>query len=70
MWHLLKHEIKAFTIHYSREKWRQLSQEKNSAINRLSFLKRRLAAGCESVKFEILQLEIFLRQLYEATLSG
>lgn len=59
MWELLKHEIKNFTIRYSREKWRQLSREKISVFNRLSLLKCRLAAGCESVKSEILQLEVF-----------
>ena len=70
MWDLLKSEIKTFAIRYSREKWRQLSREKISAINRLSLLKRRLAAGCESVKPEILQLELFLRQLFEKQLEG
>ena len=44
MWDQLKCNIKNFTINYSRERWRQLSREKISAINHLSFLKRRLAA--------------------------
>ena len=70
MWGLLKSEIKTFAICYSREKWRQLSREKISAIIHLSLLKRRSAAGCESVKPEILQLELFLKQLFEKQLEG
>ena len=70
MWGLLKSEIKTFAIRYSCEKWRQLSQEKISAMNRLSLLRRRLAAGCESVKPEILLLELFLKQLFEKQLEG
>lgn len=70
MWDLLKSKINTFTIRYSRDKWRQLSREKISEINRLSLLKRRLAASWESVKPEILQLELFLRQLFEKQLEG
>jgi len=70
MWDLLKYEIKTFAIRYSRENWGQLSREKNSAINCLSLLKCRLAPGCESVKPEILQLELSLRQLLEKQLEG
>ena len=70
MWDLLKKEIKLFTINYSRERWRQLSWEKVTTINRLSFLKRRLAAGYLSVKNEICELETFLNQLFARQLEG
>ena len=70
MWDNLKYEIKRFSIQYSREKWRQLSRERVSAINRLSFLKRRLAAGCSSVKPAIFELELFLKQLFDRQLEG
>ena len=70
MWDQLKCNIKNFTINYSRERWRQLSREKISAINHLSFLKRRLAAGCVEVKPEIRDLEIFLKQLFDQQLEG
>ena len=59
-----------FTINYSRERWRHLSREKIFMINRLNFLKRRLAAGCNSVKTEILELETKLNQLFEQQLEG
>lgn len=70
MWDSLKREIKIFSIHYSREKWRQLSRERILAINRLSFLKRHFATSSEIVKSEILQLEVFLRQLFNKHLEG
>ena len=70
MWDQLKCNIKNFTINYSRERWRQLSREKISAINHLGFLKRRLAAGCVEVKPEIRDLEIFLKQLFDQQLEG
>ena len=70
MWDQLKCNIKNFTINYSRERWRQLSREKISAINHLSFLKRRLAAGCVEVKPEIRDLELFLKQLFDQQLEG
>ena len=70
MWDQLKCNIKNFTINYSRERWRQLSREKIYAINHLSFLKRRLAAGCVEVKPEIRDLEIFLKQLFDQQLEG
>ena len=70
MWDQLKCNIKNFTINYSRERWRQLSREKISAINHLSFLKRRLAAGCVEVKPEIRDLEIFLKRLFDQQLEG
>ena len=70
MWDSLKYEIKRFSIQYSREKWRQLSRERVSAINCLSFLRRRLAAGCSSVKPAIFQLELFLKQLFDRQLEG
>ena len=50
MWDRLKQDIKCFAIKYSRERWKQLSREKITIINQLSFLKRRLASGCEDVK--------------------
>ena len=59
MWDRLKCHIKCFTINYSRERWRHLSREKIFAINQLSFLKRRLAAGRAEVKSEIRELETF-----------
>ena len=70
MWDLLKKEIKLFTINYSRERWRQLSWERVATINRLSLLKRRLAAGCQSVKTEIGELETYLNQLFARQLEG
>ena len=70
MWDQLKCNIKNFTINYSRERWRQLSREKISAINHLCFLKRRLAAGCVEVKPEIRDLELFLKQLFDQQLEG
>ena len=63
MWDHFKCNIKNFTINYSRERWRHLLWEKIFAINQLSFLKRRLAAGRAEVKSEIRQLETFLKQL-------
>ena len=69
MWDRLKHEIKCFTINYSRERWKQLSLERILLVNRLSFLKRRLAAGCD-VKTEIRHLETLLMQLFDQQLQG
>ena len=60
MWDTLKDEIKRFSISYSREKRRLFSWEKVSLINRLSSLKRRLAAGDSSVKSTISELELAL----------
>lgn len=69
MWDRLKYEIKCFTINYSRERWKQLSLERILLVNRLSFLKRRLAAGCD-VKTEIRHLETLLMQLFDQQLQG
>ena len=70
LWDRLKLEIKMFTINYSRERWRHLSWEKIATTNRLSFLKRRFAAGCQSVKTEIRELETYLNQLFARQLEG
>ena len=70
MWDRLKCNFKSFTINYSRERWRHLSREKIFAINQLSFLKRRLAAGRAEVKSEIRELETFLKQLFDQQLEG
>ena len=70
MWDLLNKELKLFTINYSWERWRQLSWERVATINRLSFLKHRLAAGCQSVKTEIGELETCLNQLFARQLEG
>ena len=70
MWDRLKHDIKCFAIKYSRERWKQLSREKISTINQISFLKRRLASGCKDVKAEIRELESFLKHLFEQQLEG
>ena len=70
MWDRLKCYIKSFTINYSRERWRHLSREKIFAINQLSFLKRRLAAGRAEVKSAIRELETFLKQLFDQQLEG
>ena len=70
LWDRLKQEIKSFTINYSRERWRHLSREKILITNRLIVLKRRLAAGCSSVKNEIIELESQLRQLFDRQLEG
>lgn len=70
MWDKLKNEIKNFCISFSREKWRHFSREKIAATNRLSFLKRQLASGNPAVKSEILNLESFLKQLFERQLEG
>lgn len=69
MWDRLKHEIKCFSINYSRERWKQLSLERILLVNRLSFLKRRLAVGCD-VKTEIRHLETLLMQLFDQQLQG
>ena len=70
LWDWLKSEIRFFSINYSREKWRQFSREKISTINRLSLLKRQLSSGDPAVKFEILNLESILKQLYDRQLEG
>ena len=70
LWDQLKLEIKMFTINYSRERWRHLSWEKIATTNRLSLLKHRLAAGCQSVKTEIRELETYLNQLFAHQLEG
>ena len=70
MWDNLKKEIKNFCINFSREKWRHFSREKILAINRLSFLKRQLASENPVVKSEILNLESFLKQLFDRQLEG
>ena len=44
MWDRLMHDIKCFAINYSRERWKQLSLKRILLINRLTFLKCRLAA--------------------------
>ena len=49
---------------------RHPSPEKIFAINQLSFLKRRLAAGQAGVKSEIRELETFLKQLFDQQLEG
>ena len=69
LWDCLKEEIKLICINYSKEKWRQLSREKVNVINRLSLLKRQLAAGFD-VKTAILDLEVRLNQLLERQLEG
>ena len=69
IWDRLKEEIKLICTKYSKEKWRQLFREKVNIINRLSLLKRRLAA-CFDVKTEILDLEVRLNQLFERQLEG
>ena len=66
----MKKEIKLFTINYSRERWRKLSWKRVATINRLSFLKCRLAAGCQTVKTEIGELETCLTQLFARQLEG
>ena len=70
LWDRLKQEIKWFTINYSRERWRLLSREKILITNRLILLKRRLAAGCNFVKNEIIELETYLSQLFDRQLEG
>lgn len=69
VWDRLKHDIKCFAINYSRERWKKLSLERILLINRLSFLKRCLAASCD-VKTVIRQLETLLMQLFDQHLQG
>ena len=61
---------KSLCINYSREKWRHFSCEKVLTINRLSFLKRQVASGNPAVKSEVLNLESFLKQLFDRHLEG
>ena len=70
MWDRLKYEMKCFSINYSQEKWRHFSREKILTINRLSLLKRQLAAGNPAVKSKCLNLESFLKQLFDRQLEG
>ena len=70
MWDCLKDKIRSFSISYSREKRRLFSWEKVSLINNLSVLKRRLAAGDNSVKPAISELELALKQLFDRQLES
>ena len=62
-WESLKNDIKVESIAFSKQKRRDLSDERVSLTNRLIALKHRLVSGDSSVKLEIANLEGSLKVL-------